>query len=157
MHVEMIKNSALGSELSDEQCALLGAKVTTCSLKDREFLVQEGDEDDTLHVIVKGRLEVLKQTGAGDWLTLNMLSEGDLAGELGFLDGLARSAALRAVGDCEVFCLKRSDFEALLSEDCDLVYKVMRSIVRTVYAILRRMNSQHVEMNNYILGQHGRY
>ena len=45
----------------------------------------------------------------------------------------------------------------LLHEEPDLVYKVMRAIIRTVHGILRRMNAQYVEMQNYITRQHGRY
>jgi CRP-like cAMP-binding protein len=56
-----------------------------------------------------------------------------------------------------VFTLDRKDFEELLKEDPDLVYKVMRAIVRTVHAIVRRMNIQYVEMTNYIAREHGRY
>jgi hypothetical protein len=61
------------------------------------------------------------------------------------------------MNNSEVFSLSRPDLEAFLAKDPDLVYKVMRSIVRTVHAILRRMNTQFVEMSNYISHQHGRY
>ncbi|NJN48029.1 MAG: cyclic nucleotide-binding domain-containing protein, partial [Candidatus Competibacteraceae bacterium] len=83
--------------------------------------------------------------------------EGDMAGELGFIDGLEHSAALRALGDCEVLSLEREKFESLLHTDPELVYKVMRTIVRAVHSIVRRMNAQYVEMTNYIFKQHGRY
>ena len=53
--------------------------------------------------------------------------------------------------------ISRQDMEALLPEDPELVYKVMRAIVRTVHTILRRMNVQYVEMTNYIAHDHGRY
>jgi hypothetical protein len=33
----------------------------------------------------------------------------------------------------------------------------MRSIMRTVHRILRGMNTQYVELTNYISKQHGRY
>ena len=154
---ETIKRSPLGEELSDDQCATLAAAVSARQLKEGEFLIEEGHQDDSLHVIVKGRLEVVKGTGGGDWVSLHFLRAGDMAGELGFIDGQEHSAALRAVSDCEVFSLKRSAFEALLNKDPDLVYKVMRAIVRTVHVILRRMNAQYVELTNYISKQHGRY
>lgn len=154
---EMVKNSVLGEELSEQQCILLGGIVTVRGLREGEFLLEEGHRDDSIHVIVKGRLEVMKQTGAGQWVTLHVLKEGDMAGELGFIDGLEHSAALRAMRDCEVFSLERNNFESLLGKDPELVYKVMRAIIRAVHGILRRMNVQYVEMTNYITKQHGRY
>ena len=154
---KMIKNSVLGEELSEQQCALLAEVITVCGLRESEFLLEEGHKDESIHVIVKGRLEVVKHAGGGSWITLHLLKEGEMAGELSFIDGLEHSAALRAVGNCEVFSLERKSFESLLSKDPDLIYKVMRAIIRTVHGILRRMNIQYVEMTNYITKQHGRY
>ncbi|MEE4377253.1 MAG: cyclic nucleotide-binding domain-containing protein [Candidatus Competibacteraceae bacterium] len=154
---ELLKNSVLGEELSEPQCAVLAPLIQIQGLERGEFLLHEGHKDHSIHIIVKGQLEVVKQTGAGEWAILHVLREGDIAGELGFIDGLEHSAALRALGECEVLSLEREKFESVLHTDPELVYKVMRTIVRTVHSILRRMNAQYVEMTNYIFKQHGRY
>ena len=154
---EMIRNSPLGTELSDKQCQLLADKVTLLGLKEGQFLIDEGQENDSLYVIVSGHLEVLIKSKDGELVTLHLLREGDMAGELGFLDGRPHSASLRAVGNCTAICLTRADFETFIEQDADLMYKVMRSIIRTVHSILCDMNQSHVEMNNYIYKQHGRY
>jgi CRP-like cAMP-binding protein len=154
---KLVQNSRLGDELSSEQCDLLGKIITVRRLTDGEFLLYEGHKDNTLYVLVRGKLEVLRSTGGGDAVILHILKEGDMAGELGFIDGLEHSAALRASGECEVFGIERKTFESLIPQDPDLVYKTMRAIVRTVHGILRRMNIQYVELTNYIIKQHGRY
>ncbi|MEN8176284.1 MAG: cyclic nucleotide-binding domain-containing protein [Pseudomonadota bacterium] len=154
---ETIRRSPLGTELSPEQCERLSQVASALGLETGMFLLEEGHRDDTLHVISKGALEVVKPTGGDDWITLQVLREGDMAGELGFIDGIEHSAAIRAQVNTEVFSLSRESLEELLHEDPDLVYKVMRAVVRTVHAILRRMNLQFVEMTNYINKQHGRY
>lgn len=153
----MILDSPLGAELSPQQAAALAAKVAVLCLQDGAFLLEEGHSDAKLYVIVKGKLEVVKGVGGGDYVSLQILHPGDMAGELGFIDGLPHSAGLRAIGRCVIFSLSRDELELLLKTEPELVYKVMRSIVRTVHAILCRMNIQHVEMTNYITKQHGRY
>jgi CRP-like cAMP-binding protein len=90
-------------------------------------------------------------------VTLQVLRPGDMIGEMGFIDGVEHSAGLRAMGNCELMRLDRASFEGLLKKDPDLVYKVMRAIMRTVHRILRSMNLQYVELTNYIAKQHGRY
>ena len=154
---EVIKASPLGTELSDEQCGKLAEIVSECCLKQGEFLFEEGHKDDSLHVITKGTLDVVRSTGGNDLVSLHVLHEGDMVGALGFIDGIEHSASVRALNNCEVFTLHRDDLETLLRQDAGLVYKVMRAITRTVHAILLRMNIQYVEMNNYIMRQHGRY
>ena len=154
---EIIKTSPLGDELTDEQCKLLAEVSTACGIKDRGFLIEEGQRDDALHVLTKGHMEVVAQTGKGDYVGLQIIREGDILGELGFIDGVEHSAGLRAMGNCELLRLDRTSFESLLDKDADLVYKVMRAIIRTVHRILRNMNVQQVELTNYIAREHGRY
>jgi CRP/FNR family transcriptional regulator, cyclic AMP receptor protein len=156
-NVEMIRNSPLGNELSDSQCQALSEKVTVMGLKEGQILIDEGKKDNNLYVIISGHLEVLINSTGGDLVTLHLLREGDMAGELGFLDGRPHSASLRAVGNCTAIVLTRDDFESFIDQDPNLMYKVMRSIIRTVHSILCDMNKSHVEMNNYIYKQHGRY
>ena len=74
-----------------------------------------------------------------------------------FIDGTPHSAGIRALGDCEVFNIHRADFEALMERDPDMVYKVMRAIVRAAHRIQRRMNFQYTQLTDYISHQHGRF
>ena len=154
---ETIKASPLGVELSDDQCEMLAEVTSACGIKDGSFLIEEGQKDDALHIITSGMMEAVSQTGGGDMVTLQVLRPGDMIGEMGFIDGVEHSAGLRAMGNCELMRLDRASFEGLLQKDPDLVYKVMRAIMRTVHRILRSMNLQYVELTNYIAKQHGRY
>ena len=156
-NADMIANSPLGNELSESQCHALAEKIAVVGMKDGQFLIEEGHKDDTLYVIISGQAEVVVKSTGGDLVTLHLLREGEMAGELGFLDGNPHSASLKVIGTCIAYSLSRPDFESFINEDPDLMYKVMRSIMRTVHAILCDMNRSHIEMNNYIYKQHGRY
>lgn len=153
----MVAASPVAANLSADDCAELAKLVVVRELKNDEPLIHEGQVDNSLHVIVEGMLAVTKPTGGGDWVTLHILKAGELAGELGFLDGMEHTATLRAIGDARVFSLERESLETLLNTRPRLVYEVMRNIVREVHGILRRMNVQYVELTNYITKQHGRY
>jgi CRP/FNR family transcriptional regulator, cyclic AMP receptor protein len=100
---------------------------------------------------------VTRNTAGGEWVMLQLLRQGDIAGEMGFLDGKEHSATLRAMGETQIYSLQRPALEALVENHPLLVYRVMRAIVRSVHAILLRMNLEYVELTNYITKQHGRY
>ncbi len=151
-----LRGSSICSELSDAECAILADVVKRRALKNDEILIEEDEVDNCLYVVSSGALEVCRHTG-GDWISLHVLKSGDLAGELGFIDGQPHSASLRAIGPTEVFILERAAFESLLPDHPKVIYGVMRTILRTVHAILRRMNLQYIELSNYITKQHGRY
>lgn len=154
---QSIRESPLGLDLDDAQCAKLASVSSLLGLDAGQALIEEGSCDDTLFVVTQGTLSVVKPVGGGDTLSLDQLHSGDVAGIMGFVDGIKHSATIKAQTQCELIALTRADLEALLPSDPDLVYQVMRAVVRSAHRILGHMNSQFVEMSNYISHQHGRY
>jgi CRP/FNR family cyclic AMP-dependent transcriptional regulator len=154
---ELVLQSPLGKELSAEEAILLGDLLLSRELADGEFLITEGTTDDSLHLLLEGKLEVVKHTGADGMASLAVLRKGDLAGELSFIDGQQHTVGLRALCETQVLSLKRDSFEKIIEEQPWLMYKVMRAIARSTHQILHRMNSDSIELNNYIFKQHGRY
>ena len=156
--LQLLRESVLATELDAKQCAVLAELVTVRDLAEGEILVNEGETDDHVHVVVSGALAVAKQVQpSGQWVNLNILTRGDLAGELAFMDDNPHYAALRAAGPTRILSLKRQKLESLLGSDPLIVYRVMRSIFRVVHGILHRMALQASELTNYIYKQHGRY
>ena len=153
----LILMSSLGGELSDTEAGILGDIMTPRELNDDEFLIIQGTSDDSLHVLLEGKLEVVKRTGGGDVEGLAVLREGDLAGELSFIDGHEHTVGLRALCPCHVLSQKRENFEKIIDDNPQLVYKVMRAIARSTHRIIHRMNTEFIELNNYLFKQHGRY
>jgi len=153
----LLLNSSLGTELSPEEAGVLNELMSLREFADGEFLISEGTEDDALHVLLEGKLEVVKRTGAGEVASLAILRKGDLAGELSFIDGEVHTVGLRALCDTRVLSLPRKAFEGIVEANPQLVYKVMRAVARSAHRIVHQMNHEFIELNNYIFKQHGRY
>jgi CRP/FNR family cyclic AMP-dependent transcriptional regulator len=155
--IDALKSTKLAAELDDSQVRTLAALITVRDLKAGEVLVREGPSDNHLYVILKGDLAVIKSAGTDGAETLFTLDAGDFVGELSFIDGTARYASLVAADDAQVLGLEREKLESLLKAQPEIVYRVMRAILRTVHQIQRRLSIQSVELTNYIYKQHGRY
>jgi len=155
--LEALRQSRLAVELTDEQASVLADFVTLRDLRDGEVLVREGAVDNHLYAIVHGLLCVVKHAGTPEELTFFTIAAGDFADELSFMDGTEHYAALVARGETRVLGLEREKLESLLTARPDIVYRVMRAIIRAVHQIQRRLSMQSVELTNYIYKQHGRY
>ena len=155
--LEALRASKLAPELTDAQLQTLAAHIVLRDLAAGDVLVAEGTSDDHLYLPVHGALAVVRSAGRDDAVTLFTLTPGDLVGELGFIDGTPHYASLVAIGATRVFSLKREKLEELLLSHPELVYRVMRAIIRTVHQIQRRLSMQSAELANYIYKQHGRY
>jgi len=154
---DLIQHSSLTSDMSEAQCSDLSSIAATRSLDDKEVLIEQGQIDETLYIISTGALAVERTTAGGETATLHILKPGDLAGEMGFVDGTEHTASLRAMGPASVVSIGRNDFESLLSSNPEVVYGLLCGIVRKAHRILREMNQQSMELSNYITKVHGRY
>jgi len=155
--VDALRATKLAAELNEEQCRVLANLVTLRNLKQGEVLAREGTMDNHLYVILHGNLGVIKHAGTPEALTINTLSSGDFVSEMGFMDGTELYASKVALGDCRVLSLEREKLESVLHSHPEIVYRVMRAIIRVVHQITRRLSMQQAELSNYIYKQHGRY
>jgi CRP/FNR family cyclic AMP-dependent transcriptional regulator len=154
---KLVRNSAVGTELTEEMAKLLAAKIGVRHLKDGEYLVKEGDADQTLFVLATGKLTVISKNSEGVEQMVYTMKEGECAGTRAFVEQLPRRATLRAVGDATVYTLTPEDFESLLVIHPRAAFKVMRALFRVTHANLSRMNQETEQLTNYITKTQGRY
>jgi CRP-like cAMP-binding protein len=154
---KIIKQSKIGLELTEPQCAVLSDLVDVREYADGDVVVPEGAQDDRLRVVLSGALAVAKKSSDADWVRLNVLTAGDLAGELAFLDSQPRYAALVALGPTRLFSLQRAKLESLLGRDPQIVYCVMRAIARFAHQVLHRTGLQQAELASYVFKKGAKY
>jgi len=147
---ELVGKSVLAKELSAGDIDVIAKIVHLHRLEDGQVLAPEGEPDSRMHVVVNGALAVSRPGAGGHWENLHVLTAGDLAGELSFLDGTPHFAALRALGQTEVFSLDRSDLESLVETQPWIAYRIMRAIVRFTHSLQRRMSMQSAELVHYL-------
>jgi glucose-6-phosphate 1-dehydrogenase len=85
-----------------------------------EVITRRGDEGKEMYFVVRGQVEVVD--GAGK--VVNTIGEGGMFGEVGMLLGMARTATVRAVSQCDLLELGRDDFEQVLNNFPDLAEKL---------------------------------
>lgn len=152
-----VLNSVVGSELTDDKAKLLASKLGVSHYKDGELLIQEGEADQRLIMLVEGKIAVISKDSEGHEQHVYTMREGECAGTRAFVEQSPRKATLRAVGDATVYTLTPDDFEHILDDNPRLAYKVMRALFRVTHANLARMNQETQELTNYITKTQGRY
>jgi CRP-like cAMP-binding protein len=154
---KLIRNSTVGTDLTEEKAKLLAEKMAVSRLKDGEFLVNEGDADQTLFVLVSGNITVTSQNSLGVNQTVYTMKEGECAGTRAFIEKTPRKATLCAAGAATVYTLTPVDFEALLDAHPRVAFRVMRALFRVTHDNLSRMNQESKQLANYINKTQGRY
>jgi CRP/FNR family transcriptional regulator, cyclic AMP receptor protein len=150
-------NISVCAELDDNESKVLAEKMGVVHLKDDELLVKEGGSNQSLFVLITGKLAVYSTDAGGKDNLVYIMKEGECAGTRAFVDRTPRKATLRAIGDTTVYTLTPKDFESLLDSHPRLVYKVMRALFRVTHSNLMRMNQETQQLSNYINKTQGRY
>ena len=79
-------------------------------------IINEGDETDSLYILLSGRIKVFVSDEDGKEVVLSTMREGSYFGEL-VLDGGPRSASVMAVEQCRCFVIPMSELERLLERN----------------------------------------
>ena len=99
----------LFESLDDAQVAALADRFVTERYGEGEVVVEEGAPGDRLHIIVRGKIEVLKRDPAGRMRRLAVLADGDFFGEIALLEAVPRTATVRTRTPCLMLALDRDD------------------------------------------------
>ncbi len=89
-------------QLSDRLLAQLATRGNPRTYQRGELLFEEGEQSDSLYILLSGELKVFTRGDNGRELVYNLLRPGELFGEL-FLDGGPRSASVKAT--CASECM----------------------------------------------------
>ncbi|MBY0515914.1 MAG: cyclic nucleotide-binding domain-containing protein [Bacteriovoracaceae bacterium] len=100
-------------------------------LKKDEILLKEGEKSNQLFWLLQGELVVVKKLQDHE-VVLNQIKEGELVGELSFLDQKPRSATVRAVTDCQLHVLEYAEYQALLAAQPKWLKKILITLVKKI-------------------------
>ncbi len=82
-----------------------------------EFLFREGDPNNDIYILIRGKLSAMLRVGQGDAIRLRKFLPGSVVGEMAFYAGGRRSASLVADTAARVFVMSGSDLQVLEKQD----------------------------------------
>ena len=91
------------------------------------ILTREGRDGGLMFVIVDGEAEVER-----DGTVIKRLGPGDVIGELSLIDGLPRSANVKAATDVRVLELTREDFIELANQSPKFLMNLLRALAMRI-------------------------
>ena len=122
---QLLADVALFAPLPPADLELIAASATTRALERGDVLFVQSDEPRDLFVVMAGRVAILNTSADGRESMVALMEPGDLFGELPLFDGLARSAAARAIESSEVVVIPYAPLRALYSDQPELLWKVV--------------------------------
>lgn len=136
--------------LNPEAWAHLRSSVRWTQLSAGEKLFREGDEADSMYVVVSGRLRATREED-GKTRVVGEITRGETVGEMALLTGGRRSATVQAMRDCVLAGLDSPAFAQLARLCPEAVMHVARVQFERIERANRPRNSDRLHLSIAIL------
>jgi CRP/FNR family cyclic AMP-dependent transcriptional regulator len=137
----VLKSVPLFSAFTEHQLTTLLNYVQHRSYPRHVFVLQAGDETDSLYVILSGKVKVLIPDDQGREVILSVMGPHDFFGEMGILDDQPRSASVATLEPCEMLRLSKAGFMNCLKENSEVAMLVIRNLVKRLREADRKIES----------------
>lgn len=136
--VRLLPNTRIGQELNREQVARLSTLFETVNFSDGETIVQAGERDARLYILLTGRARVFSGTPAEE---VGSVNEGELLGEVSLLRKTPHTATAVADGPVEAAAVRHADLNRLLEQRSDIGVVLFRNLATGLSSKLSRTDA----------------
>lgn len=137
----MLNRMHLFSELNPSDTDILTSHGTTRTYPANSILINEGDETDSLYVLLEGEVKVYASDENGKEVILNILGPGEYFGELALVDNEPRSASVKTMQTTKVMVIAKHDFKKVLADYPDIAFNMIQSLARQVRDLTNNVKS----------------
>ena len=100
------------------------------AFKAGQELMAQGDQGDTLFIVLSGLARVSMVAANGREIVLDYAEPGAVLGEIAFLDEGERTASVHALEPVEALCLSRSAFKDIVTRHQGLSLRLLKAMAR---------------------------
>jgi CRP/FNR family cyclic AMP-dependent transcriptional regulator len=124
-----LKSIPLFEGVPDAELRALAERAVTRNYPKQAIIVNEGDQSDSLYLILSGRVKVYLADEHGKELILAIKGPGQYFGEM-VLDGEARSASVITLEPAQFAMLSRTDFRQFLLRHPEVSLQLIQNLIR---------------------------
>lgn len=117
---EFLSKMPLFNQLDERELLHVLQVTDVVSFEDGDSIIYEGEEGDSLYILLEGKASVRK--GASE---LAVLVSGDHFGEMALVRGEPRSASVISKGKSELMVIRRAEFFEILRQEHQLAVKLL--------------------------------
>ena len=134
----VLARSSLFGSLAVRDRRRLASRFSFVNFEAAGVIISEGEASDAFYAIRSGEVEVY--TGDGPTkLELARLGAGEVFGEIAAMNGIARTASVRALTACELLRLEATDLRVFLEQNADVREKIEAQIEARADETVRRL------------------
>lgn len=135
-----LRSIPLFEGVAEAELHALAECTVTRSYPKQAIIVSEGDDTDSLYLILAGRVKVYLSDETGKELILAIKGPGQYFGEM-VLDSQPRSASVMTLEPSQFAILSRADFKAFLLRHAEVALQLIENLIRVARGLTHNVRS----------------
>jgi CRP/FNR family cyclic AMP-dependent transcriptional regulator len=137
----MLENVPLFSGLSSAVLAEVEQHGSIKTYRKNTIVMNQGDETDSLYVILSGSVKVYVSGDDGREVVLNHQGEGEYFGDLALIDKQPRVASVITTEPSKFMIISRADFMRCLSGNPEIAINLIRPLTNRIRMLAQNVSS----------------
>ncbi|MCK5506698.1 MAG: Crp/Fnr family transcriptional regulator [Thermodesulfovibrionia bacterium] len=136
-----LNNISLFAELSESDMEAITKLAVTRNYPKNTMIISEGDQSDSLYIILSGKVKIFLSDEEGKEVTLNVQGENEYFGELALLDNSPRSASVVTVEQARLIVISKTAFEECMENNPGIALKICKGLARRLRELSENVRS----------------
>jgi CRP/FNR family cyclic AMP-dependent transcriptional regulator len=120
--------------LCDEEMEDLAKRAPDTFLEQDDILYTPKEGTERLFILKKGRVQLYEVNGEGDEITLSVIEDGNVFGEMALTAQSLKGLYVRAITPSTVVSLRREDLEHLIMNKPEVGLRLVRDLAQRLHA-----------------------
>jgi CRP/FNR family transcriptional regulator, cyclic AMP receptor protein len=143
--IDTFRNNSLFEGLEQVDLEHIASQVITREFPKNTVVVTQGDETDSLYVIISGKVDVFLQNEKGKEIIINSLGECDSFGELAPLGGIPRQASIITTEKSVMAVISRQVFMDTLLTKPTISMRIIDRLISLIQDLTEEVSSLALE------------
>jgi CRP/FNR family cyclic AMP-dependent transcriptional regulator len=139
--IEAFKDISLFKGLSDNDLSILASHSIVKIYKKNTVIVNNGDETNSLYVILEGTLNAYLDDDQGKEIILSKMERGESFGELSLLSNTTRSASVISTTPCKLAVISSTVFMECLTGNSSIALNIIQSLIHKVQDLTENVSN----------------
>jgi len=142
---ETLTKTDLFSGLDDADIEMVASQTVLRQFPKNTVIVSQGDDTDSIYVIVKGKVDVFLHNDKGKEIIINTMGECESFGELAPLGGIPRQASIITTEDSTFGVISRQVFMDTLLVKASVSMKIIDLLITRIQDLTEEVSSLALE------------
>jgi CRP-like cAMP-binding protein len=140
--IVLLKGIELFESLSVGELAAIASVAEEVDYPAGEIIIQEADAGDTLFLMIRGEVSVIKDLGGLNEIEIDRMTDGEYFGEMALFEDTVRSVSIRTEKPSAFMVLHKQEFKEIVREYPQIALEICKVLSGRIRNLLQKIESR---------------